>query len=198
MASRFENGESITCEANNQVLDHYREEPQRASVNLAVLCEFYFFTLPTPAHWDNLKKDRSSKLQKGKKMFSFPWVFTNFMNWYFREKTRILTLISLNKSLKKNCNFNFLFGVINDIFLGQSALFCITLCKGLSSSLWWLMTFCSLRFTEKVFVLAQCIQTYFKIALQFLFFYDFTRLLPKFWYNSAFIFSKVSLNHRCA
>ena len=44
MASRFENGESITCEANNQVLDHYREEPQRASVNLAVLCEFYFFS----------------------------------------------------------------------------------------------------------------------------------------------------------
>jgi len=37
VASRFENGESITCEANNQVLDHYREEPQRASVNLAVL-----------------------------------------------------------------------------------------------------------------------------------------------------------------
>jgi len=37
MASRFENGESITCEANNQVLDHYREEPQRAAVNLAVL-----------------------------------------------------------------------------------------------------------------------------------------------------------------
>ena len=41
MASRFENGESITCEANNAVLDHYQEEPQRASVNLAVLCKHY-------------------------------------------------------------------------------------------------------------------------------------------------------------
>ena len=39
MASRFENGESITCEANNAVLDHYQEEPQRESVNLAVLCK---------------------------------------------------------------------------------------------------------------------------------------------------------------
>ena len=39
MASRFENGESITCEANNAVLDHYQEQPQRESVNLAVLCK---------------------------------------------------------------------------------------------------------------------------------------------------------------
>jgi len=37
VASRFENGESITCEANNAVLDHYQEQPQRESVNLAVL-----------------------------------------------------------------------------------------------------------------------------------------------------------------
>jgi hypothetical protein len=39
VASRFENGESITCEANNQVLDHYQEEPQRAAMDLAVLCK---------------------------------------------------------------------------------------------------------------------------------------------------------------
>ena len=40
MASRFENGERITCEANNPVLEAHNEEPERASVTLQVKCEY--------------------------------------------------------------------------------------------------------------------------------------------------------------
>ena len=39
VASRFENGEFITCEANNPVLEFYTEEPQRASITLQVSCK---------------------------------------------------------------------------------------------------------------------------------------------------------------
>ena len=39
-ASRFENGERITCEANNPVLEAHNEEPERASVTLQVKCEY--------------------------------------------------------------------------------------------------------------------------------------------------------------
>lgn len=39
VASRFENGELITCEANNPVLEAYNEEPERASVTVQVKCE---------------------------------------------------------------------------------------------------------------------------------------------------------------
>ena len=34
-----ENGEQITCEANNPVLEFYNEQPQRASVALSITCE---------------------------------------------------------------------------------------------------------------------------------------------------------------
>ena len=40
VASRFENGERITCEANNPVLEAHNEEPERASVTLQVKCEY--------------------------------------------------------------------------------------------------------------------------------------------------------------
>ena len=40
VASRFENGERITCEANNPVLEAHNEEPERASVELQVKCEY--------------------------------------------------------------------------------------------------------------------------------------------------------------
>ena len=39
-----------------------------------------FFTLPTLAHWDNLKKDRSSKLQNLSEMIIF-WLFTKYWIW---------------------------------------------------------------------------------------------------------------------
>ena len=39
VASRFENGELITCEANNPVLEAHNEEPERASVTVQVKCE---------------------------------------------------------------------------------------------------------------------------------------------------------------
>ena len=44
VASRFENGEFITCEANNPVLEFYNEEPQRASITLQVSCKYYYKT----------------------------------------------------------------------------------------------------------------------------------------------------------
>jgi hypothetical protein len=40
VASRFENGEVITCEANNRVLEAFDEEPERASVAVQVKCKF--------------------------------------------------------------------------------------------------------------------------------------------------------------
>ena len=39
VASRFENGEFITCESNNQVIVDHQEEPHRASITLQVLCK---------------------------------------------------------------------------------------------------------------------------------------------------------------
>lgn len=39
MASRYENDELITCEANNPVLEENQEEPQRAEVKLDIQCE---------------------------------------------------------------------------------------------------------------------------------------------------------------
>ncbi|TRY71608.1 hypothetical protein TCAL_03134, partial [Tigriopus californicus] len=40
VASRFENGELITCEANNPVLEDNQEQPQRSSITLQILCKF--------------------------------------------------------------------------------------------------------------------------------------------------------------
>ena len=40
VASRFENGEFITCESNNQVIVDHQEEPHRASITLQVLCKY--------------------------------------------------------------------------------------------------------------------------------------------------------------
>lgn len=40
VASRYENGELITCEANNPVLEANQEEPQRASTTLEIHCEY--------------------------------------------------------------------------------------------------------------------------------------------------------------
>lgn len=39
VASRYENGEMITCEANNQVLEANQEEPQRAATTLEIHCK---------------------------------------------------------------------------------------------------------------------------------------------------------------
>ena len=41
VASRFENSEVITCEANNPVLEAHNEEPERASVTVEVKCEYH-------------------------------------------------------------------------------------------------------------------------------------------------------------
>ena len=46
VASRFENGEFITCEANNPVLEFYNEEPQRAAIALQVSCEYKLARFP--------------------------------------------------------------------------------------------------------------------------------------------------------
>ena len=40
VASRYENDELITCEANNPVLEDNQEEPQRAEVKLDIHCEY--------------------------------------------------------------------------------------------------------------------------------------------------------------
>ena len=52
-ASRFENGERITCEANNPVLEAHNEEPERASVTLQVKCEYITLISVTSPHPKN-------------------------------------------------------------------------------------------------------------------------------------------------
>ena len=47
-ASMHENGEQITCEANNPVLEFYNEQPQRASVALSITCESILTTTALP------------------------------------------------------------------------------------------------------------------------------------------------------
>ncbi len=40
VASRFMNGEEITCESSNPVLEAYNEQPERTTVQIQVQCEY--------------------------------------------------------------------------------------------------------------------------------------------------------------
>lgn len=44
-ASRHENGETLTCEASNAVLQQQNERPLRDTVTLEVLCEYTLVTV---------------------------------------------------------------------------------------------------------------------------------------------------------
>ncbi|XP_071742750.1 synaptogenesis protein syg-2 isoform X3 [Lepeophtheirus salmonis] len=75
-ASRFENNEFITCEANNDILESFQEEPQRDSITLSVLYAPKVEIYPT-----NITVNESSTVTIYCKFDANPKNLTN-VQWY--------------------------------------------------------------------------------------------------------------------